>query len=58
MAIFVHAFMGVAAVILGFWLVASWRLQVDVKACSRKESNAYHTDTMANNYGSWHNYVP
>ena len=45
-AIFVHAFTGVAAVILGFWLVASWRLQVDVKACFAKKKAMRITLTL------------
>jgi len=33
----VHAFMGIAADILGIWLTASWRLQVDMKTCFAKK---------------------
>ena len=33
----VHAFMGIAADILGIWLVASWRLQADMKTCFAKK---------------------
>jgi uncharacterized membrane protein YozB (DUF420 family) len=36
-AIFIHAFTGIATVILGFWLIASWRLKVDVKNCFAKK---------------------
>ena len=35
--ILVHAFMGIAADLLGIWLVASWRLQVDIKTCFAKK---------------------
>jgi uncharacterized membrane protein YozB (DUF420 family) len=45
-AILVHAFMGIAAVILGIWLVASWRLQVDVKACFAKKKAMRVTLTL------------
>jgi uncharacterized membrane protein YozB (DUF420 family) len=45
-AILVHAFMGIATVILGFWLVASWRLQVDVKACFAKKKAMRVTLTL------------
>jgi uncharacterized membrane protein YozB (DUF420 family) len=44
--ILVHAFMGIATVILGFWLVASWRLQVDVKACFAKKKAMRVTLTL------------
>ena len=37
LTIMIHTFTGIAAVILGFWLVASWRLQVDVKTCFAKK---------------------
>ncbi|MEM4244530.1 MAG: hypothetical protein QXP44_07025, partial [Candidatus Bathyarchaeia archaeon] len=37
MAILVHAFSGVAADALGVWLVASWRLRVDMQACFAKK---------------------
>jgi uncharacterized membrane protein YozB (DUF420 family) len=33
----VHAFMGIATDILGIWLVASWRLQADMKTCFAKK---------------------
>ena len=36
-AILVHAFTGIAAVILGIWMVASWRLQADMKTCFAKK---------------------
>jgi len=37
LTIMIHTFTGIATVILGFWLVASWRLQVDVKTCFGKK---------------------
>jgi len=46
LTIMVHAFMGIATVILGFWLVASWRLQVDVKACFAKKNAMRATLTL------------
>ena len=33
----VHAPLGIATVILGIWLVASWRLQADVAPCFAKK---------------------
>jgi uncharacterized membrane protein YozB (DUF420 family) len=33
----VHAFVGITADILGIWLVASWRLQADMKTCFAKK---------------------
>lgn len=33
----IHAFAGIAALLLGIWLVASWRLKVDMKACFAKK---------------------
>lgn len=38
LTIMIHAFMGIAADILGIWLVASWHLQADVKACFAKKN--------------------
>lgn len=35
--ILVHAFTGIAAVILGIWIVATWRLQADMKTCFAKK---------------------
>lgn len=35
--ILVHAFMGIAADLLGIWLVVSWRLRVDMKTCFTKK---------------------
>jgi uncharacterized membrane protein YozB (DUF420 family) len=46
LTIMIHAFMGIAAVILGFWLVASWRLQVDVKTCFAKKNAMRVTLTL------------
>ena len=34
----VHAFAGIAALLLGVWLVASWRLKADMKTCFAKKS--------------------
>jgi hypothetical protein len=36
--IFVQAFTGIASTILGIWLVASWRLQVNMKTCFAKKN--------------------
>jgi uncharacterized membrane protein YozB (DUF420 family) len=36
-AAFAHAFMGIAADILGIWLVSSWRLRIDLKTCFAKK---------------------
>jgi uncharacterized membrane protein YozB (DUF420 family) len=33
----VHAFVGIAALLLGVWLVASWRLRADMKTCFAKK---------------------
>jgi uncharacterized membrane protein YozB (DUF420 family) len=35
--VLVHAFMGIAADLLGIWLVASWRLQTNMKTCFAKK---------------------
>ena len=35
--IFVHAFMGIIAAIIGIWLVVAWRLKADVKPCFAKK---------------------
>ena len=37
--IVVHAFTGIAAAILGIWIVASWRLHVNIKSCFAKKNN-------------------
>jgi hypothetical protein len=42
----IHAVTGIMTVILGFWLVASWRLQVDVKACFAKKKAMRVTLTL------------
>lgn len=34
----VHALAGIVALILGIWLVASWRLQTDMKTCFAKKN--------------------
>lgn len=36
-AIFVHAITGIATILLGIWLVASWHLKADVKNCFTKK---------------------
>jgi uncharacterized membrane protein YozB (DUF420 family) len=33
----VHVFVGIAALLLGVWLVASWRLKADMKTCFAKK---------------------
>jgi uncharacterized membrane protein YozB (DUF420 family) len=33
----VHAFVGIAALLLGVWLVASWRLRADMQTCFAKK---------------------
>jgi uncharacterized membrane protein YozB (DUF420 family) len=45
-AIIVHAFTGIAAAILGIWIVASWRLKTDMKSCFAKKSAMRVTITM------------
>jgi uncharacterized membrane protein YozB (DUF420 family) len=35
--VLVHAFAGIAALVLGVWLVASWRLKADMKTCFAKK---------------------
>ncbi|TRO51242.1 hypothetical protein E2P61_06680 [Candidatus Bathyarchaeota archaeon] len=44
--IIIHALAGVIAVILGIWIVASWRLRVDVKKCFAKKNSMRVTITM------------
>jgi uncharacterized membrane protein YozB (DUF420 family) len=44
--IIIHALAGVIAVILGFWIVASWRLRVDVKTCFAKKNIMRVTITL------------
>jgi len=44
--ILVHAFTGIAADILGIWLVASWRLRADMKTCFAKKSAMRVTITL------------
>jgi len=44
--ILVHAFMGIAADLLGIWLVASWRLRADMKTCFAKKSLMRVTVTL------------
>ena len=45
-AIIMHAVTGVAAAILGIWLVASWRLKADMKTCFAKKSAMRVTITL------------
>ena len=45
-AIIMHAVTGVAAAILGIWLVASWRLKADMKTCFTKKSVMRVTITL------------
>jgi uncharacterized membrane protein YozB (DUF420 family) len=42
----IHALAGVIAFILGVWIVASWRLKVDVKTCFAKKSIMRVTITL------------
>jgi uncharacterized membrane protein YozB (DUF420 family) len=35
--VLVHAFAGIAALVLGVWLVGSWRLKADLKTCFAKK---------------------
>jgi uncharacterized membrane protein YozB (DUF420 family) len=42
----VHAFMGIAAGLLGIWLVASWRLRKDMKTCFAKKNIMRVTITL------------
>ena len=37
-AIMVHAFTGIVAVVLGVWIVAAWRLKADMKTCFAKKN--------------------
>jgi uncharacterized membrane protein YozB (DUF420 family) len=46
LTILVHAFMGIAADLLGIWLVASWRLRADMKSCFAKKSIMRFTMTL------------
>jgi len=45
-AIMTHAVTGIAAAILGIWLVASWRLKTDMKTCFAKKSAMRVTITL------------
>jgi uncharacterized membrane protein YozB (DUF420 family) len=45
-AIMVHAFTGIAAAILGIWIVASWRLKTDMKTCFAKKGAMRITITL------------
>jgi uncharacterized membrane protein YozB (DUF420 family) len=44
--IIVHAFTGVVALILGIWLVASWRLQTNMTTCFAKKNVMRVTITL------------
>ena len=44
--ILVHAFAGIASIILGIWLVASWRLQANMKTCFAKKNVMRVTITL------------
>jgi uncharacterized membrane protein YozB (DUF420 family) len=44
--ILAHAFTGIAAAILGIWLVASWRLRADIKTCFAKKNAMRVTITL------------
>jgi uncharacterized membrane protein YozB (DUF420 family) len=44
--IIVHALTGVVAIILGAWVVASWRLKVNVKTCFAKKDIMRVTITL------------
>jgi uncharacterized membrane protein YozB (DUF420 family) len=44
--ILVHAFMGVVAIILGVWLVGSWRLRADMRTCFAKKNVMRVTITL------------
>jgi uncharacterized membrane protein YozB (DUF420 family) len=44
--ILVHAFTGIAATILGIWIVASWRLQANMKTCFAKKRVMLVTITL------------
>jgi len=44
--IIVHAIAGMIAVILGVWIVTSWRLRVDVKTCFAKKNIMRVTITL------------
>jgi uncharacterized membrane protein YozB (DUF420 family) len=44
--VLVHALMGIAADILGIWLIASWRLRADIKACFAKKTIMRVTITL------------
>jgi uncharacterized membrane protein YozB (DUF420 family) len=44
--ILVHAVTGIAATILGIWIVASWRLQANMKTCFAKKRVMLVTITL------------
>jgi uncharacterized membrane protein YozB (DUF420 family) len=44
--ILVHAFTGIAATVLGIWLVAAWRLKADMKTCFAKKHVMLATITL------------
>jgi uncharacterized membrane protein YozB (DUF420 family) len=44
--ILVHALAGIASIILGIWLVASWRLRANIKTCFAKKNVMRVTITL------------
>ena len=44
--ILIHAFAGIASTVLGIWLVASWRLQTNMKTCFAKKRAMLVTITL------------
>ena len=44
--ILVHAFAGISSIILGIWLVASWRLRANIKKCFAKKNVMCVTITL------------
>ncbi len=44
--ILVHAFTGITSTILGIWIVASWRLQANMKTCFAKKRVMLVTITL------------
>lgn len=45
-AVLIHAFTGIATIILGIWLVASWHLKADLKSCFTKKKAMRATITL------------
>jgi uncharacterized membrane protein YozB (DUF420 family) len=44
--ILVHAFSGISSIILGIWLVGSWRLRANIKTCFAKKNVMRVTITL------------